>query len=242
MVELEHVSVRYPGADADAVHDLSFAVAPGERVGLLGSSGAGKSSVLNLIAGLVRPTHGIVRAGVGAADIGMVHQQFQLVPSLRVVHNVNAGVLGRWSLGKALASLWVSPRERESVNEVLAKLGIEDKLLLRTADLSGGQQQRVAVARVLRQRPQLFLADEPVSAVDPRWSEEVLGLLTDEARQRNASLIVSLHDVDLARTWCDRLIGLRFGRMMFDSPADRVTDDMLSELYEFTTDAVAART
>jgi phosphonate transport system ATP-binding protein len=247
MVELDNVSVRYPGAVQTAVDGVTFTVHPGERVGLLGPSGAGKSTLLNVIAGLVEPTTGCVkRNGVtrqelatrdrraSDAEVGMIHQQLLLVPSLRVIHNVNAGMLGRWSLWRALRSLWVSPRDVEAVNRVLGTLGISDKTFVRTAELSGGQQQRVALARVLRQSPSLYLADEPVSAVDPRWSDEVLSLLSDEVQRRTVSLLVSLHDVELAQRWCDRLIGLREGRVAFDLPTSQVDAAELTNLYRLS--------
>jgi phosphonate transport system ATP-binding protein len=240
----DSVGVRYPGADTPAVAGVSFSVAPGERVGLLGSSGSGKTTLLNVAAGLVMPTTGVAtRDGIpldslaGSArrksdiQVGMVHQQLSLVGSLKVIHNVNAGALGTWSFGRAIRSLWFGGLDAESAKTALARLGIADKLSARTSELSGGQQQRVALARVLRQCPELLLADEPVSAVDPAWSTEVLTVLTEEVTGRNASLLVSLHDVELALQFCDRLVGLRHGRVVFDLPTTDVSRVQLASLY-----------
>ncbi len=242
-VQLGSVTVRYATSDRAAVSRISFSVSPGEIVGLLGPSGAGKSTILNVVAGIVEPTEGTVQL-LGSeparlrpkalrqlrSRVAMVHQQLALVPSLRVVHNVNAARLGSWSRTKALGSL-VRPRELEEVHRTLASLGIADKLHNRTASLSGGQQQRVALARGLHQRADLLLADEPVSAIDPGWANEVLGLLTAEVRERGCAAIVSLHDPELARRWCTRLIGFRDGAMVFDSLPAEVTEDTLRQLY-----------
>jgi phosphonate transport system ATP-binding protein len=244
ILTFDRVGVRYPGADRDAVTDVSFSVSPGERVGLLGSSGSGKTTLLNVAAGLVTPTEGqLLRNSVALAAmrgatrrssdslVGMVHQQLDLTGSLLVVHNVNAGMLGQWSLMKSLRSLWFGSLDQDKAHETLARLGIADKLKTRTDELSGGQQQRVALARVLRQQPEFIVADEPVSAVDPAWSHEVLSLLSSEVTARKASLLISLHDVDLAVQFCDRLIGLRSGQVAFDLPAERVSSTQLSSLY-----------
>jgi phosphonate transport system ATP-binding protein len=251
ILTFDHVGVRYPGADADAVNDISFTVSPGERVGLLGPSGSGKTTLLNVAAGLVTPTEGqLLRNTIplttmsgsvrrnSDATVGMVHQQLNLTGSLWVVHNVNAGMLGQWSLVRSLRSLWFGSLDQEKARAALDRLGIADKLKTRTEDLSGGQQQRVALARVLRQQPELLVADEPVSAVDPAWSNEVLFILSTEVAVREASLLVSLHDVDLALQFCDRLIGLRNGSIAFDLPTQQVSTEQISSLYSL--DRVAA--
>ena len=228
--------------ETSVVRNVSFDVAAGQRVGLIGPSGAGKTSILNAIAKLVEPTSGTIyrfgnantrgRAGGGleATRIGMVHQQLFLTPRLRVFHNVSAGRLGRWSTLRSLWSL-VRPVDTDEVLTVLGRLGLQEKIRARTDSLSGGQQQRVALARVLIQQPDLFLADEPVSAVDPAWSERVLIELTAEVDRRGASLLVVLHDVGLAKRFCDRLIGVRDGRVVFDLPTADVTTDALDALY-----------
>ncbi len=240
----DHIDVRYPGAAFNAVTDVSFTVNPGERVGLLGPSGSGKTTLLNVAAGVVTPTAGrVLRNGVELNDmrasqrrasdalVGMVHQQLNLTGSLQVIHNVNAGLLGLWSPIKSIRSLWFGAVDQAEATAALERLGIADRLRARTSDLSGGQQQRVAVARVLRQQPELLIADEPVSAVDPAWSDEVLSILGHEVAARNASLLVSLHDVALAQRHCTRLIGLRSGRVVFDNPTEKVAEADIKALY-----------
>ncbi len=249
-LHLQDVTVCYD-AKSCALQGITLRVERGERVALLGPSGSGKTTILNVCAGIVAPTSGQIdvlaedlsllrnsERRLLRARVGMVHQQLHLVPPLKVIHNVNAGRLGQWSTFRALRSL-VRPVELDESRAVLARLGIEDKVFSRVSALSGGQQQRVAMARVLRQQPELVLADEPVSAVDPSWSAEVLRLLGEEVRERTATLVVALHDVGLARQFCDRLIGVRGGRIVFDGSSAAVTDGQIEELYAFATPPVA---
>jgi len=247
-VVLRDVVVRY--GRRTALDGVSLVVAAGERVGLVGPSGAGKSTLLGLLNGLVPATSGTVEV-LGAdlsrvrgaelarlqARIGAVHQRLELVGPLQVVHNVSAGRLGRWSTARALWSL-VRPQEVERARAALAAVGLGDRLRDRTDTLSGGQQQRVALARVLAQEPDLVLADEPVSALDPALSEEVVRLLATVIPSTSGAggrtLVASLHDADLARRWCDRLVGLREGRVLFDLPAAEVGEEHLRRLYAGT--------
>jgi phosphonate transport system ATP-binding protein len=241
VVALRGVSVSYGGLPA--LSDVDLHVRAGERVALVGPSGAGKSTLLRLCTGTVRPATGEVEvlgqqvsrlsAGPLAAvrrRVGTVHQRLHLVGPLRVVHNVNAGHLGRWSRWRALTSL-VRPREVEVARDALAALGIADKLLVRTDRLSGGEQQRVALARVLVQDPDLVLADEPVSSLDPMRADEVMRLLCETVTTPDRALLVSLHDFDLAVRRCDRVVGLRQGRIVFDLAAGEVDDRLRDQLY-----------
>ena len=164
------------------------------------------------------------------ARIGTIHQQLHLVDRLRVVHNVNAGRLGRWSRRRAWWSL-LRPQGVEEVAQALERVGIGDKLEERTDRLSGGEQQRVALARVLVQDPAVVLADEPVSSLDPARGREVLELLCTVAATPQRALLVSLHAPELATGFCDRVVGLRAGRVVFDVPAGQVTAAMTAELY-----------
>lgn len=164
-------------------------------------------------------------------QVGTIYQQLHLVNSLRVIHNVNAGHLGRWSFLKAAASL-VYPLDIETAAFRLKQVGIPEKLYARTDQLSGGQQQRVALARVLIQDPAVILADEPISSLDPELSRDMMGLLQNLTTELGKTLIVSLHSVEFARSYCDRLIGLRQGRVVFDRQTNQVSDEMLNALYQ----------
>ena len=240
-VELRDVSVHY-GA-APALRAVSLVVHRGERVGLVGPSGAGKSTLLGLLNGTVAASSGEVCVlGERIAEmhgtalrrlrarIGTVHQQLHLVGPLRVVHNVNAGQLARWSTARALWSL-VRPCGVDAARLALARVGLADRLFDRTDTLSGGQQQRVALARIVVQRPQLVLGDEPVSALDPVLAADVLALLRDIVESQPSALVMSLHDFTLARRFCTRLVGLREGEVVFNRIATDVTDTDAAELY-----------
>jgi phosphonate transport system ATP-binding protein len=239
--ELKNVSKRF--GDFQALRDISLQIRDGERVALVGPSGAGKSTLINLLNGTMLPSQGQVRV-LGQdltrttpkalrrvqGQIGTIYQQFHLVDNLRVVHNVNAGHLGRWSFLKAALSLaW--PLEIETAAQALAQVGIPEKLYERTDQLSGGQQQRVALARVLVQNPQAILADEPISNLDPERSREIIELLRDLSQQTGKTLIASLHAIEFAHSHYQRIIGLREGRILFDTSATEVTPPLVETLY-----------
>ncbi len=221
---------------------VDLTVGAGEVVAVVGSSGAGKSTLLGLADGSLVPTRGTVRT-LGAtladlnererqrvrADIGVVPQTIALPGALRVRHNVNAGRLGRWSTTKAIRSL-LFPSGRDEVASALAKFGIGDLIDARTDTLSGGQRQRVALARLVVQQPLLVLADEPVSAIDPAWSDEVFARFRTIANA-GAGVLVSVHEPALARAHCDHVVGIHRGTLLFDLPASEVTDELLADLY-----------
>lgn len=205
---------------------VSLDVARGERIALIGPSGSGKTTLLRLCAGLAWPDEGSVlalgrdtsRLG-GAAlratrrDLGLLLQNENLVPGLRVAHNVLMGRLGHWSALRALLSL-VVPQELERARDALARVELADRLWALPGELSGGQQQRVAIARLLVQAPAVWLADEPTASLDVRLGNEVLDLLVATSRERGATLVASLHSLELlddARF--DRVIALREGRI-----------------------------
>lgn len=241
---LRDVSVRLGGVVALA--DVDLEVARGEAVGLVGPSGSGKTTLLRLLNGSLRPTagevavRGVPLTQLGPAElrsvrssIGFVHQDFGLVPNLRVSQNVIAGRLGRMSYwGSLRAMLWPSRGDLEAVEAVLERVGIADKLLERTDRLSGGQRQRVALARALHQVPQAILADEPVSSVDPARARDTVELLLRVSRDEGLTLCASIHDLDLAREYLPRLVGLRSGRVVFDRPSREVSDEEFRALYD----------
>lgn len=239
--KLDRVSKKF--GPLIALDRVSLQIQAGERVALVGSSGAGKSTLISLLNGSQKPDSGEIwvlgqplsQAGPKTLrtlqrQIGTIYQQFHLVNSLRVVHNVNAGHLGHWSLLRSLLSL-IRPLAVPQAVAALTQVGIPEKLYARTGQLSGGQQQRVAIARVLVQQPRIILADEPIASLDPERSREILDLLR-QLSQQQTTLITSLHEIDFARDHYDRIIGLREGRVLFDAPADAVNTNMISALYQ----------
>lgn len=242
VLDVRGATVRHAGRAA--LDRLDLTVAEGEHVAVIGPSGAGKSTLIRLLNGTATASSGDVRvldtAMAGATPgalravqrrIGTVNQQFHLVGELRVVHNVNAGRLGEWSLWRSLTSL-LRPRELPTAQAALDRVGLPDRLDQRTSTLSGGEQQRVAIARVLVQRPALILADEPVASLDPARGAEIVALLHEVTRETGATLLASLHDVELARRGFDRVLGIREGRLLFDTTPGRLTDTMIDALYE----------
>jgi len=226
-----------------ALDGMSLTVGAGEHVAFIGPSGAGKTTLFRILNLTLRPTSGMLRlngtdvAALSGADlrrartrIGTIYQQHNLVGRLRVVHNVLAGNLGRWSTLTALGSL-LRPRATDEAARALAQVGIPEKLYARTDELSGGQQQRVAIARVLIQDPDVVLADEPVSSVDPTLAVSIVTLLRDISNESRKTLLMNLHSVELALTYFPRILGIREGRVHFDLSPDKVSPEMLEELY-----------
>ena len=240
MFELQSVGLRYGGTVA--LQDLTLEVKAGEQVCLIGPSGAGKSSLLGLLNGRLEATEGkVLVEGQSFADltgktlrkarsrIAWVPQDLGLVPSLRVNQNVACGRVAEKGFGGLLRSfLSMSEREKKEIHDLLNRVGIAEKVFERVDHLSGGQQQRVALARALYQQPKAILADEPVSAVDPERARDLVALLTSLAKEEGVTLVMSLHDVSLARMFFDRVIGLREGRLVFDGMANEAG---VKELY-----------
>jgi len=231
------------GRQQVALDSITFTVERGERVALIGPSGAGKTTLFRLLNCTLRPSSGHI--SINGEDlealrgkrlrrarrlIGTVYQQHNLVPRLKVIHNVLAGQLGQWSTLRALFSL-AKPADVVLAHRALEQVSIPDKMFERTDELSGGQQQRVAIARVLVQDPEVILADEPVSSVDPTLASSIVRLLVDISRNTRKTLVVSLHSVDLALAYFPRVIGIRNGVAAFDLPPDRISDSMLEALY-----------
>lgn len=228
---------------AQALRGVDLHIGAGEQVAIIGPSGAGKSSLLNVLATALRPGAGEVQV-LGEpvwqlsarrrqrlrARIGLVHQAPPLPPRQRVVTAVLAGKLGQWGLGKSLLNL-LHPLDIPGARAALARLDLGDKLFAQCQQLSGGQLQRVGIARVLYQAPEVLLADEPVSAMDPVLAEHTLAVLCQHAREHRVTLVTSLHAVELALAHFSRIIGLRDGQILFDLPTGAVDRHLLDTLY-----------
>lgn len=242
ILKLTGVSLSH-ASGVQALNQIDLNIEAGERVAIIGPSGAGKTTLLRALATRLQPDTGMVEL-LGAkpwtmsartrqklrARIGMIHQAPPLPPRQRVVTAVSAGRLGRWSTVKSLLNLCY-PLDAGGVRQELARLDIADKLFARCGELSGGQLQRVGIARVLYQAPELILADEPVSAMDPTLAGHTLEILNQQARQGGTTVLASLHAVDLALTHFERVIGLRNGKIAFDLKPSEVSNEQLQALY-----------
>lgn len=237
--QLNDVSKNY--GKMIALSSLSFNIQKGEIVALIGPSGAGKTTLLNTFANIISPDSGeLIIDGFPISSyetskqlykkIGIIRQQFDLVSQLPVIHNVLAGRLGEWSFFKSLLSL-IFPQDKDLAADALDRVGLLDKIYDKTANLSGGEKQRVALARLLVQEPQIILADEPVSSLDPARAEDILLMLIKLVKEENQTLIASLHSIEYAKKYFTRIIALRDGKIFFDLPANEVNDDLLSTLY-----------
>lgn len=245
-ISLTDCSYRHHGAGAHqtaALRKLSLQIAQGEQVAVIGPSGAGKTSLLQLMACAIRPDSGTLTIGVetpwqlsGAAlkrlraRLFLAPQVPPLPPRQRVVTAVLAGRLPHIGIMASLKSL-IYPQKLEQAHQALAQFDLQDKLFERVDRLSGGERQRVGLARLLVSGAELLLVDEPLSALDPERSRQALSCLTRFALARGATLITTLHHVDMALQNFPRIIALREGEMVFDLPSAQVTPELLSELY-----------
>jgi phosphonate transport system ATP-binding protein len=244
-VKLDNLTVRHlAGGTTPVLHGLDLTVEQGEQLALIGPSGAGKTTLLSVLACAHRPAAGsftIFGEDPWAlshaarhrlrARLFLAPQTPPLPPRQRVVTAVLAARLPHWSLWRALASLF-RPADPDAAHDALVRFGLGDKLYARVDRLSGGERQRCSLARLLLSSSEAFLVDEPISALDPTLARLTLSTLQAEAAARNATLVCSLHQVDMARAHFERLVGLRDGRIVFDLPRARVTDAMIAALYE----------
>jgi phosphonate transport system ATP-binding protein len=247
-LRLSRGGVVYPNGTR-ALHPTSLDFAEGAFTVLLGPSGAGKSTLLRSLNGLVPLSEGHVEtARLGALRgarawrehrraTGMVFQQHQLIGRLTAFSNVLTGRLGHHSTFRSLLPLPAA--EKHLALDALERVGLLEFALRRADQLSGGQQQRVGIARALAQAPTMILADEPVASLDPATAERVLALLHEICRQDGLSAIVSLHQVELARRFADRIIGIGGGRVVYDGPPEDLDEVVISRIYGGTAPAPA---
>ena len=226
-----------------AVDAVSFTVEKPAMIGIIGRSGAGKSTLLRMINRLTDATDGAIRfegrdvTGLSGSqkrawqsDCAMIFQQFNLVPRMDVVSNVLHGTLNRCSTLATMFSLF----PREDIHRAIAildRLGIAEHAPKRAEALSGGQQQRVAIARALMQDPKIVLADEPIASLDPMNAQMVMDDLRRIHEEDGRTVIANLHTLDTARRYCDRVIGMLHGRVVFDGTPEQLTTGVARDIY-----------
>jgi phosphonate transport system ATP-binding protein len=240
MLNFESVAMRYADG-TQALRGVSLQVPAGQFCVVLGSSGAGKSTLLRMANGLVKPSAGTVDVeGVRMAAaslaqirprIGMIHQQFNLVLRSTVAANVMSGALPAIATWRALLGMF--PEEvRRKACELIESVGLQEQhLQRRVSELSGGQQQRVGIARAFMLDPPLVLADEPVASLDPQTSHDVLALLKRQAQERGTTVLCSLHQIELACEFADRIVALRDGAVVFDGPPASFQPQVFDAVY-----------
>jgi phosphonate transport system ATP-binding protein len=240
-VRLEQVTKDF--GQTVALDKVDLTVPNGQMLALLGPSGSGKSTLLRTLNGLVAPTAGSVRVlgcDVTSAHggqmrqlrrgVGFIFQQFGLVGRLTVLENVLSGALGRIRFPRVGVLAYPRSLRLEALAH-LERVGMDSRAFQRSDTLSGGQQQRVAIARTLMQQPTLLLADEPVASLDPETATSVMTLLLEICKEQHLTVIASLHQVELARGWADRLVGLRDGRTVLDASPQDITSEEIMEIY-----------
>nr|WP_315482180.1 ATP-binding cassette domain-containing protein [uncultured Undibacterium sp.] len=248
LLQLDNVSVRHLASARDAVpalQSIHLQVNAGEQIAIIGPSGAGKTTLLHTMAAAIQPCEGALYF-MGQRMWSLSHRERHILrrhlflapqtPPLpsrqRVVTSVLAGRLPHWNLWQAFRNL-IKPVDPALAWQALSRFQLQDKLYARVDRLSGGERQRCALARLLVSDASLLIVDEPLSALDPSLALQTLQVLQQEAQQANATLICSLHQVELARANFQRIIGLRDGQVMFDSGDGKpVTDVMIAALYE----------
>lgn len=252
-LSFERLTKVYERGQVLALRDLSFTVEKGEFLVVIGLSGSGKSTLLRCVNRLIEPTKGSIwldgtditrlsptRMRRVRRRIGMIFQQFNLVDRATTVRNVLTGRLGYMSGWRSLLGFF-PPEDREVALANLDRVGLRDKAYVRVDQLSGGQRQRVGIARALMQKPEILLADEPVSALDPATSHSIMQYLEQMNREDGVTVIASLHFLSLARRYATRIVALKDGQLVFDGPPKTIDNAKFKEIYGEDAEEVEVR-
>lgn len=243
MLTVNHLAKSYDG-EKKSLTDVSFSVRPGEVTVIIGPSGAGKTTILRSINQLIRDDDGEIlfddtdmrqlnRSQLRRARcrIGMIFQNYNLIEPLTAIENVLHGCLETKSNLAGIFSLY-SNREKETALKLLEKVGLKDFAYQQCRNLSGGQKQRVGIARALMQHPKIILCDEPIASLDPKSTITVMDILRDLAINDGISVLINLHQVDIAREYADHVIGINNGQVVFDDRTQALSDAAITEIYQ----------
>lgn len=242
-LKIKNLTKRYDDGTL-ALNDINLDVSEGEFIAVIGPSGAGKSTLLRCINRLVEPTEGTIElygTKVEKANkkelrkirskIGMIFQHYNLVPRLSVFENILHGRLGYMSSILGILN-WYKEEDKRKAIDWLERVGLEKEIFKRADELSGGQKQRVGVCRALVQNPKLILADEPIASLDPKSSQLVMDIIYNNCVEIGISCLVNLHQVEVAKKYATRIIGIKSGRVVFDDLPEMLTDDVIHHIYE----------
>lgn len=243
LIQMKNVSVRYSQNTIHALSNVNLTFHQGEFICILGLSGAGKSTFVRCINGLQRPTEGTVLLNAYSLtelseeqlrkvrrEIGMIFQQFHLIPRMSVYQNVLTGMFGYRSSFRNLIG-WYTSEERDRAVDVIKDVGLSVQLDRRIEQLSGGQKQRVAIARALVQQPRIFIGDEPVASLDPNTAEHIFTILSEAHEHHDLLTIINVHDVEIAKRFATRIIGLRAGEIVYDGLPEQFTANVFDRVY-----------
>lgn len=236
--------VKVYGKETRALNGISLDFYPGEFIVVIGPSGAGKSTFIRCINRLVDPTEGEIifdgqhleklsgqKLRKERSKIGMIFQHYNLVGRTNVIKNVLHGQLSNTPLYKSVLGLY-NERDKQEAVELLKKVGLEEQIYKRADALSGGQMQRVGICRAILQRPKLLLADEPIASLDPLSANIVMQQLHDISSEKNLTCIVNLHQVDFAKKYASRIIGIKNGMVIYDGSPSQLTEEIVRDIYE----------
>jgi phosphonate transport system ATP-binding protein len=243
ILEISQLKKRY-GKETLALNGINLKVEKGEFIAVIGPSGAGKSTLLRCINRLIEPTEGSIEflgqrvdktnkkeLRIIRSKMGMIFQHYNLVDRLSVLENVLHGRLGYMGSLSGVFNRY-SEEEKQKAIELLCKVGLEKEIFKRADELSGGQKQRVGVCRALAQKPELILADEPIASLDPRSSTIVMDAIYKNCTDQGIACLVNLHQVDVAKKYATRIIGVKSGKIVYDGQANELTENMIHYLYE----------
>ncbi len=242
MLRLENLKKRYRTGD-EALKGVSLEIPDGQVMALIGPSGAGKSTLIRCINRLVEPTSGSATLNDtnlttlskrllrrARRRMGMIFQEYALVERLTVMENVLSGRLGYVGFWQSWFRKFPASDVREAFR-LLDRVGLADMADKRADELSGGQRQRVGIARALIQNPELLLVDEPTASLDPKTSRQIMRLICELCKERGLAAIINIHDVLLAQMFAERVVGLRFGEIVYDGPPTGLTPEVLTDIY-----------
>lgn len=243
LLQVDRLKKQYAKSVTPALEDISFSVEKGEFIAILGLSGAGKSTLIRCLNLLIPPTQGNIRwQGKDVSklngralnhyrrSVGMIFQNFNLLGRLSALTNVLVGRLGYMPLWRSLL-FWYDKKDIQAAEQALERVSLSHVKDQRADELSGGQRQRVAIARALVQKPSLILGDEPVASLDPLTSRSIMDLLKLINQKDQITMMINLHDVELAKEYATRVIGISKGKVVFDGPPELLTQEELEEIY-----------
>ena len=245
VLQVNDLHASYSSSGSEILKGISFDVAENDFVAIIGPSGAGKSTLIRCINRLVEPSSGsIIFKGQNITnmskselrrvrrDIGMIFQEFNLIDRMSVIDNVLTGRLGYMNTFTSLFRMFSKKDVGRSI-EFIEKVGLKDFANKRVDQLSGGQRQRVGIARALMQEPEMLLVDEPTSSLDPKIAVEMMELIKGIANELNIPVLCNIHNIELAKQFANKILGLQDGKKKFDDITAKLTNDVLQDLYKF---------